>query len=101
MIFCTNQSGKLKLFNKKIKEERFDDVYYVLLNRLNGWYPEFNNLKSLYLQSGSKWECTPIPNAKSVQKEEAWKDMPQPAIDYVKSLPEFNAKIFFEITGLK
>ena len=31
---------------------------------------------------------------------EAWKDMPQEAIDYLKGLPEFNAKIFKRVTGI-
>ena len=40
-------------------------------------------------------------NAKAIQKEEAWADMPKEAIEYIKSLPEFNAKIFFEVTGIE
>ena len=31
---------------------------------------------------------------------EAWKDMPREAIDYVKTLPEFNAEMFKRITGI-
>ena len=34
------------------------------------------------------------------QGYEAWKDMPQEAIDYLKSLPEFDARIFKRVTGI-
>lgn len=34
------------------------------------------------------------------QPYEAWKDMPKDAIDYLKSLPEFNADIFKRVTGI-
>lgn len=87
------------LFNKKITEKRFDEVF----NKLNSfdWRPTFNNLKSLYLKSGSKWEETPIPKAKEISKEEAWADMPKEMLVYIRGLKEFNAKIFYEITGIK
>lgn len=32
--------------------------------------------------------------------EKVWKDMPIEAIEYVKSLPEFNAVMFKRITGI-
>ena len=67
---------------------------------LNGWTPTFNNLKSLYLKSGSDWKSTPIPNAEEIQKEEAWESMPKPAIAYLKTLKEFSMEIFEEITGI-
>ncbi len=31
---------------------------------------------------------------------EAWKDMPIEAIEYLKSLPEFDANIFKRVTGI-
>ena len=34
-------------------------------------------------------------------KEEAWRDMPREAIEYIKSLPEFDGDMFYEITGIK
>jgi hypothetical protein len=72
------------------------------INRLNGgWKPTFNNLKSLYLKHGNSWRNTPIPNAAEIEKKEAWAGMPKKTIRYLKSLPEFNAKIFEEITGIK
>ena len=65
-----------------------------------GWFPEFNNIHILYLKYGSEWEKTPINRAQDIQKEEAWKDMPKKAIEYLKLLPEFDAVIFKEVTGI-
>ena len=72
-----------------------------LSEKADGWKPTFNNLKSLYLKSGREWKKTPIPNAEEISKEEAWKDMPKEMVEYIKSLPEFDAEMFFEITGIK
>ena len=68
---------------------------------LVGWRPAFNNIKTLYLKHGSDWKETPIQNAKELSKEEAWKDMPKEAVEFVQSLPEFDAEMFEEITGIK
>ena len=100
-IFCTNQSGRFLLFNKQVDEARIDTVFFNLTSALKGWEPTFNNLKSLYLKVGSDWSRTPIPNAEEISKVEAWKDMPESAINYLKSLPEFDADIFREITGIE
>ena len=81
-----------------------DDLAQRLLDlhsKLKTWKPTFNNLKSLYIKNENNWKKTPIPNAQEIQKEEAWKDMPQEAIDEIKSWPEFDADIFYKITGLK
>ena len=84
-------------FNKKITEKRYFEIKGKLDNLLNGWKPTFNNLKGLYLKSGEKWEYTPIPEARELSIKEAWAGMPQKAINYLKSLPEFDAEIFNEI----
>jgi hypothetical protein len=92
---------KPKIFKTSVSKERFDLVMRELKFHLDSWHPEVTNMKALYLQNGSKWECTPIQNAVNLSKEESWVGMPKAAIDYLKSLPEFNAKIFEEITGIK
>lgn len=99
--FCTNASGKYLLFNNQVGETRIDNVMRELYIKLMGWRPTYNNLKCLYLQNGSKWEKTPIQDAQEISTKEAWKNMPQAAIDYVRSLPEFNPEIFEKITGIK
>ena len=90
-----------KVFGKRVSEKRFNEVWKKLHEKLNGWTPIFNNLKALYLANGSDWTLTPIDKAEEIQKEEAWKDMPKVAVEYIKSLPEFDADMFFEITGIK
>jgi hypothetical protein len=96
-----NKKNEYYLFNKKVKKERWEEIQLKLYRRLNGWHPEFNNLKYLYLKSGLEWKKTPIPKAEEVQKEEAWKDMPKVAVEYLASLPEFDKKIFEGITGIE
>lgn len=100
-LFLANKAKTYSIFGKEVTEGRFNDVMNALNNTLNGWKPTFNNLRSLYLKYGSKWEKTPIPKAEEISRKEAWKDMPQKAVDYVKSLPEYNAEMFEEITGIK
>lgn len=63
------------------------------------WRPTYSNLKSLYIKNGKDWEKTPIKDAAGIQRQEAWADMPQAAIDYLRTLPEFDPEIFFQITG--
>ena len=100
-IFVSNYTSQPLLFNRLVSEERYDEVMTILNLKLNHWEPTFNNLKSLYLKSGEIWEQTPITSAKSIQKEEAYKDMPKEAIEYLKSLPEFDIIIFEKVTGIK
>jgi hypothetical protein len=70
-------------------------------NLSKGWRPTFNNLRSLYQKYGNDWKRTPIPNAQEIQKNDAWSGMPKELLEYIRSLPEFDAKIFEEITGIK
>ena len=100
-LFSAGLNNQFFIFNQKVKEARFNEIIDKLYNLLNGWQPTYNNLKSLYIKSGNEWKRTPIPDAKELQKEEAWEGMPKEAIDYLKELPEFNSKIFTDITGIK
>jgi len=97
-IFSKGVSGKHYLFNKQVEKERIEEVSAELKNLFGDWFPSFNNLKELY---SDNWESTPITLARGMSKEEAWKNMPKQAVDYLKSLPEFNAELFREITGLE
>ena len=100
-LFLANKPRQCTIFGVKVSEDRFNEVYRTLMLKLNGWRPTFNNIKALYLENGSDWELTPIQNAQALSKEEAWADMPKEAIAYVRSLPEFDAVMFEEITGIK
>ena len=100
-LFCDNINNSYFIFNKKITKEKYFKIKTNLKNLTCNWSPTYNNLKSLYIKAGKSWKKTPITNAIEIQKKEAWKDMPTKAIDYIKSLPEFDAKIFENITGIK
>ena len=99
-LFVANIKNDCLIFNTAVSTERFDTIMFTFTEYLNGWKPTTNNLKSLYIKSGSEWKQTPITNATSIQKQETWKDMPEKAVKYLKSLPEFNQEIFEEITGI-
>lgn len=99
-LFLANKKRTYSIFGKRVSEDRFDEVQCNLYQRLNGWRPTFNNIKALYLKNGSDWKLTPIKNAKEIARQEAWRDMPREAVEYVASLPEFDADMFFEITGI-
>ena len=86
-------TGKLAIFNKVVSPERFEEVKSELIRLLDGWSPTFNNIKGLYLASGSRWEYTPIPQATELSRKEAW------AVIYLQTLPEYVKEIFEEITG--
>ena len=100
-LFLANKPRTYTIFGKEVSEKRFNDVYDNLIDTLHDWRPTFNNIKSLYLKNGSDWVKTPIKDAKEISKREAWADMPKEAIDYIKSLPEFDADMFAEITGIE
>jgi len=100
-IFVNNKKTSPMLFNKEISLSRYNEVMDRIIKLSNGWHPEVNNLKSLYLKNGSKWECTPIHKAKEISNKEAWSGMPKKMLDYIKSLPEFDAEIFKEITDFR
>lgn len=94
-IFCYKKSGKLMAFNKRITEERFDEIC-AKLNKFN-WYPKFNNAEQL--KGELEWYKTNIPAIESVDNKTAWSSMPEEMLKYIKSLPEYDEKIFNKITG--
>ena len=96
-IFCYKKSGKLMAFNKRITKERFDEIC-AELNKFN-WYPKFNNAEQL--KGELEWYETNIPAIESVDNKTAWSSMPEEMLNYIKSLPEYNEKIFNKITGDK
>ena len=99
-LFIANKKESYSIFGKEVSEERFEKVRSKLYKFLNGWYPTFNNLKSLYLKYGNEWKLTPIQAAEEIQKKEAWAGMPIKAIKYLMSLEEFDKDMFEEITGI-
>ena len=100
-LFVSKINPKSLFFNVEISDERMNTIKNKLTELLGSWTPTYNNLTSLYLKSGNDWKSTPIKNAKELQKKEAWIGMPENAIDFLKSQPEWDAQIFFEVTGMK
>ena len=97
-LFLANKKRVYLIFGKEVSEGRFLEVENNLYRKLGSWRPTFNNIKALYLKNGSDWKLTPIKNAEEISKQEAWKDMPREAVEYIASLPEFDADMFFKIT---
>ena len=100
-LFCANIKSPYRIFNKEVTENRYDEVIKLIEKYRNGWIPETTNIKILYLKNGNDWVKTPIHKVEGLSKEESYKDMPVELIDYLKGLPEFDAEIFEQITGMK
>jgi hypothetical protein len=104
-IFCADKKRTYNIFMKDVSESRFNEVWSTLHKKLNGWYPKFNNAFELYVKNGSDWakvKASEITKTLANDDEpyEAWKDMPVESIEYIKSLPEFDADIFKRVTGI-
>ena len=104
-IFCANKPRAFSLFQKEVSEERFDEVWRQIHSLTDGWFPKFNNAFELYLKNGSDWSRVDVSEITSTLSEwekphEAWKDMPKPLLEYIQSLPEFDAGIFMRVTGI-
>ena len=61
----------------------------------------FCKVGALRKENGELWENVPVPKISGISNIEAYKDMPKELIEYFKSLPEFDAEIFKEITGIE
>ena len=98
-ICCINYTGKLAIFNKSVSENR----YCKIDNDIDGimdsaeWRPDFTNAKTL--KGDKDWKETPASSIAGVDAKEAYKDMPQELIDYIKGLEEYDEAIFNAITG--
>ena len=51
------------------------------------------------VKGNKEWWAFCFPKLKEVDEKEAWAKMPQKMKDYIKSLPEFDAEVWAEITG--
>jgi hypothetical protein len=64
------------------------------------WEPDATNAEALREQWGDGvWNKTPAHKIAGVSDGRMYEDMPQGLVDYVRSLPEFDEKIFAEIVG--
>lgn len=95
-LFCYGVEGaKYKLFNKKIKKNRFDEVYNKILSF--GFFPKYDNFYDL--KGDKEWWAVCFPKLMNVDNATAWSKMPKEMDEYIRSLPEFNEKIYLKIIG--
>jgi len=66
----------------------------------NNYVPKFTNFEKLKEMYGCDENFPPYA-LKENTKEEAWADMPKEAVEYLRSLDEFDADIFYNVTGIK
>ena len=99
-LFCTDLFGdKYKLFNKDSNESRIEEIQ----NRLRSfnWYPKQTNAFELYVQNGNQWSKIDTSKLGTKDWSDSWEDCPEEMVSYLRSLPEFDAKLFEAITGIK
>lgn len=95
-VFCFKKEGaKNYIFNKKVKEERLKEVFAQI--RKFNYVPKYMNWNEI--KGNKKWWAFNFEKLRG--NENPWSDMPKGMIDYLKSLPEYNAKVFKAITGLE
>jgi len=72
------------------------------MNKLRSfdWYPKQTNAFELYTQCGNEWSKINTSDLTYKDWDKSWKDMPTEMVEYLQSLPEFNADLFKEIIGL-
>ena len=100
-LFLVDKKESFSIFGKEVNEDRFNSVYNEINNLNGGWYPKFDNVYELYFKVGGNWEKTPLYRVEENNNTTAWADMPKETIDYIKSLPEFDANMFKKITGIE
>jgi len=93
--------GALTLFKTKVAESYYDKTMNTFWLKCNGWRPRHTDIFDLYVKAGNDWEkVDPSKQKEKRSYQDAWKDIPKEALDYIKSIPEFDAEIFKEITGI-
>ena len=100
-LFLADKPRRYSIFGRPVSRERFVGIRTGLYGLLGDWRPSFNNIKALWLANGSDWKLTPVADAEELSIKEAWSGMPEEAVEYLVSLPEFDAEIFKRVTGIK
>ncbi len=97
-LFCyKKECVKYNLFNKKIEKETLFEVRSKLKSFM--WTPKYDNFYDL--KGNKEWYSIAFPELMVVDDKTAWSKIPTEMLEYIKSLPQFDAKIFKEITGLE
>ena len=98
-ICCLDYTGKNAVFNQQVSEQRVNEIKNSIRELEGDWFPKFTNAYELYNANGQDWLSTPAPKIQGMDRAYAYADMPQQLVDYLKSLPEFDADIWQQITG--
>ena len=98
-ICCLDYTGKNAVFNRQVSEQRVNEIKNNIRQLAGDWFPKFTNAYELYAANGQDWPSTPVPKIEARDRTYAYADMPQKLVDYIKSLPEFDADIWQQITG--
>ena len=96
-VFCHKKNGiAYHIFNRKTTKQRAVEV----LNHIVGFHyiPKWHNITML--KEGEEWTEICWPELRENDTNSAWCDMPAEMLDYIRSLPEFDAQIFKKITGI-
>ena len=59
--------------------------------------PKWHNIFAL--KDHKEWWQICFPKFLEADAAEAWKDMPEDMLDYIKSLPEYDEEIFKKVTN--
>ena len=98
-ICCLDYTGKNAVFNQQASEQHVNEIKNSIRELTGDWLPKFTNAYELYAANGQDWSSTPVPKIEARDRTYAYADMPQKLVDYIKSLPEFDADIWQQITG--
>ena len=98
-ICCLDYTGKNAVFNQQASEQRVNEIKNNICELAGDWFPKFTNAYEVYAANGQDWLSTPAPKIQGMDRAYAYADMPQELVDYIKSLPEFDANIWRQITG--
>ena len=100
-IFLEGKKSAPTIFGKEVSEERFEEVLNKIKKLTGSWKPTYTNAFKLYNAEGKTWKNVDATKIEATPESEAWLDMPVLALEYIRSLPEFDADIFFAVTGIK
>lgn len=94
-LFNANVKPTFKIFGKKVSKKRFEKVRFDLIVLLTDFMPITLANDMLLL----KQPDTGLNYSSNAEEHRLLKNMPEKAIEYIKSLPEFDQKIFSALTN--
>jgi hypothetical protein len=97
--FCSKQS--FFIFNKEVTETQYNEIYDLDFSwfDLTLWISEITMTDKEKKENPSFFVASGY--LKTISYKEAWKNCPKEVLDQIKQLPNFNASIFEEISGIK